>query len=45
VNGFGEDPVPSRWVALPDDPPALRRWLTAQAGDGAADDWPQEEPR
>ena len=24
--------MPSRWVALPGDPPALRRWLAAQDG-------------
>jgi hypothetical protein len=41
-----------RWTALPGDPPALRRWLAAQAGpvrseqDGdVPEDWPQEEPR
>jgi hypothetical protein len=44
VNGAGEDPVPSRWVVLPGDPPALRHWLIAQAGD-SADEWPREEPR
>jgi hypothetical protein len=44
VNGFGEDPVPSRWATLPGDPPALRRWLAAQAGDEAPGDWPQEDP-
>jgi hypothetical protein len=45
VNGFGEDPVPSRWAALPGDPPALQAWLAAQAGDGTPGDWPQEESR
>ena len=45
MNGFGEDPVPPRWDPLPGDPPALRRWLAAQAGDSEAGDWPQEEPR
>jgi hypothetical protein len=44
MNGFGEDPAMSRWARLPDDPPALRRWLADR--DGAADDdWPEEEPR
>jgi hypothetical protein len=40
-----------RWTALPGDPPALRRWLAAQAapagstepGSGLPEDWPQEE--
>lgn len=44
MNGFGEEPVPSRWVALPGDPPALRHWLAAQDGGEVPDDWPQEEP-
>jgi hypothetical protein len=45
VNGADEDPVPSRWAALPGDPPALQAWLAAQAGDAGPGDWPQEEPR
>lgn len=40
-----ENPLASRWTPLPGDPPALRAWLAAQAGDSAPDDWPQEEPR
>lgn len=45
MNGFGETPVPPRWVRLPGDPPALQAWLAEQAGDAAPDDWPQEEGR
>ena len=45
MNGHGEiRPLP-RWTPLPGDPPALRRWLAAQAGDEMPDDWPEDEPR
>jgi hypothetical protein len=40
-----DSPPSSRWVILPGDPPALRTWLAAQAGDQAPEDWPREEAR
>ena len=37
-----------RFAVLPSDPPALARWLAAQArehGEGLPEDWPEERPR
>ena len=45
MNGSGEIRALPRWVALPGDPPALRRWLAMQPGqaqDELPEDWPRE---